>query len=97
MITPGMTVGATDANGKELRLKALSGVEPGHSFPVVWVEVPVNGGGTDRMPWPAEYVRPLVEEETDLMAALRDSMAAAKRSRGVRSYRRSIKEKSTDV
>lgn len=62
VITAGTTVGATDANGKELTFKALSGVEAGHSFRVVWVEVPLSGGGTDRMPWPAEFVRELTGE-----------------------------------
>jgi hypothetical protein len=58
-ISPGMAVIITDAFGTEIKTTALSGVETeGHSFPVVWVERPLKDGGTDRVPWPLEAVRP---------------------------------------
>lgn len=58
-ITPGMDVIITDSLGTEIPTTAVSGVETaGHSFPVVWVERPLKKGGTDRVPWPLEAVRP---------------------------------------
>lgn len=58
-IAPGMTVLVTDAEGHEHRVKALSEIESdGHSFPIVWVARPLEAGGTDRVPWPLEAVRP---------------------------------------
>jgi hypothetical protein len=58
-IVPGMTVIVVDAEGVEHQVEALSGVETGgHNFPVVWVARPLAAGGTDRVPWPAEAVRP---------------------------------------
>ncbi len=58
-VSPGVGVMITDAYGEKIRTRALSGVEKvGHSFPVVWVERPLADGGTDRVPWPAEAVRP---------------------------------------
>ena len=58
-ITPGTAVVITDAYGNEIHSIALSGVEiAGHSFPVVWVERPLNKGGTEPAPWPLEAVRP---------------------------------------
>ena len=58
-ITANSTVVITDAMGREFRTRALSGVETvGHSFPIVWVERPLADGGTDKVPWPADAVRP---------------------------------------
>ncbi len=58
-ITPGDDVVVTDASGREHRMVAESTVESvGHDFPVVWVRRPLYDGGFDRMPWPAEDVRP---------------------------------------
>jgi hypothetical protein len=57
-IAPGVPVVITDAYGAQIRTIALSGVETaGHSFPVVWVERPLNGGGSERAPWPLEAVK----------------------------------------
>lgn len=58
-IAPGTAVVITDAYGDEIQTVALSGVETaGHSFPVVWVERPLNDGTSERAPWPLEAVRP---------------------------------------
>jgi hypothetical protein len=58
-IAPGTPVIITDADGTEIQTTALSGIETdGHSFPVVWVERPLTAGGSDRVPWPLEAVRP---------------------------------------
>lgn len=60
MISEGDRVVITDVNGNEHEVTALSGVErEGHSFPIVWVARPLTAGGTDRIPWPAESVRPV--------------------------------------
>lgn len=57
--TEGTAVIITAADGSEHRTTALSGVErEGHNFPVVWVLRPLTDGGTDRVPWPADSVRP---------------------------------------
>ena len=59
-IAPGDTVVITDANDRTYTVTALSGIEyEGHSFPVVWVARPLADGGTDRVPWPTEAVRPV--------------------------------------
>jgi hypothetical protein len=58
-IAAGTKVVIVDAEGQEHEVEALSGVESqGHSFPVVWVARPLIDGGTDRVPWPLEAVRP---------------------------------------
>lgn len=58
-ITAGMKVVATDVDGHEHEMEALSGLETaGHSFPVVWVARPLVSGDTDRVPWPADAIRP---------------------------------------
>ena len=58
-IAPGDSIVIIDADGQEIATTAVSGVETaGHSFPVVWVLRPLSGGGTDRVPWPVEAVRP---------------------------------------
>lgn len=59
-IGQGAEVVVTDIAGREHRMRADSAVETvGHDFPVVWVRRPLNDGGFDRMPWPAEDVRPV--------------------------------------
>ncbi|TMR37391.1 hypothetical protein [Actinomadura geliboluensis] len=59
IISSGDDVVVTDAYGREHRVQALSGVERrGHDFPIVWIARPLAAGGTDRVPWPAESVRP---------------------------------------
>lgn len=58
-IAAGVPVVIVDADGQEYEVEALSGIESeGHTFPVVWVARPLTGGGTDRVPWPLEAVRP---------------------------------------
>jgi hypothetical protein len=58
-IAPGDLVVVTDADGREHEVQALSTVETdGHAFPVVWIARPLRSGGTDRVPWPVEAVRP---------------------------------------
>lgn len=48
------------AFGDELERVAASGVEAGHSFPIVWVVHPGEDVDTaERTPWPAEDVRVL--------------------------------------
>lgn len=55
-VQPGSVVIVRDALGSTHRMVAVTGVEmKGHSFPTVWVK-PLVGG--DRMPWPADAVKP---------------------------------------
>lgn len=57
-IEAGMRVIITDADGKDHEVEALSGVEQkGHAFPLVWVNRPLNAGGFEPTPWPADAVR----------------------------------------
>jgi len=56
-IEPNTWVVVTDAEGDEYRVEALTGIEQGHKFPIVWVNRPLFQGGFDPMPWPAESVR----------------------------------------
>lgn len=57
-IAAGDHVVITDAYGSEIVTVALSGPEfKGHTFPVVWVQRPLKGGGTEPAPWPLESVR----------------------------------------
>jgi hypothetical protein len=71
-VQPGSTVLARTAFGDELVRIALTGVEMGRDFPVVWVVVPYEweiaqgeGREPDATPWPAEDVR-LAEPETSV-------------------------------
>lgn len=58
-IRRGDPVIAVDADGIEHVVTALSGVEvKGHSFPVIWINIPKKAGGFEPCPWPAESVRP---------------------------------------
>lgn len=57
-IAPGTKVIITDSGGNDHECEALSGVEQGgHSFPLVWVNRPLYGGGFEPTPWPADAVR----------------------------------------
>lgn len=58
-VDAGTAVIITTADGTEHQTTALTGVErEGHNFPVIWVLRPLADGGTDRVPWPADAVRP---------------------------------------
>jgi hypothetical protein len=58
-IAAGDMVVVVDAAGNEHTVRALSGIETeGHTFPVVWIARPLKSGDTDRVPWPAESVKP---------------------------------------
>ena len=59
-IKVGDLVIVTDAEGQEhtmIASSALEGRNKGHTFPVYWVIRERTDGVTDRVPWPAEYVR----------------------------------------
>jgi hypothetical protein len=63
-IQPGAVVIARDAEGEDLRRRALTGVIDGHDFPVVWVcreeewsEAEQEHRKPEGVPWPAEDVR----------------------------------------
>ena len=58
-IQRGVSLMVRDASGIEHPMTADSGIETvGHDFPVVWVRRPLRDGGQDRVPWPADDVRP---------------------------------------
>jgi len=62
-IEQGTPVLIRTADGKELRRVAVSGVEDGLDFPVVWVATEDewadrNGSIPQGLPWPAEDVEP---------------------------------------
>lgn len=57
-IKVGQALIATDASGNEFSTRALSGIERGHKFPVVWIECTTKQGQTLPVPWPVESVRP---------------------------------------
>ncbi len=59
-IIAGSLVIITDADGNEIKTRALSGVEVDGrgAFPVVRVERPLKDGSTESAPWPLEAVRP---------------------------------------
>ena len=62
-ITPGTEVVLTDAEGREHRAVALSGVEPGRTFPVVWVDLGRPWPTSRGLPWPADALRRLNDME----------------------------------
>jgi len=69
-IGPGSRVDALDIAGKKLRRRAVSGVVQGHDFPVVWVAredewhaAQTEGRDPEAVPWPAEDVSPVGENE----------------------------------
>jgi hypothetical protein len=62
-IRPGVAVVARDAEGENLRRRALTGVMDGHDFPVVWVcreeewqQAEHEGRKPEGVPWPANDV-----------------------------------------
>jgi hypothetical protein len=62
MIEPGALVLIRTADDQELPRRAVTGVEDGLDFPVVWVATEedwnaANGERPDALPWPAEDVK----------------------------------------
>jgi hypothetical protein len=71
-IEPGTRVTALDAFGHQLKRRAVSPVTMGHDFPVVWVAredewqaAQSEGRDPEAVPWPAEDVTPVEEDEED--------------------------------
>jgi len=69
-IVAGQEIEVRDAFGQTLRRRALTGVEPGDTFPVVWaareeewVAARAEGREPEATPWPAEDVRPVEAED----------------------------------
>jgi hypothetical protein len=67
-IKTGSLIEVQDAFGDRLRRRALSGVEPGDTFPVVWAcreeeweAAQAEGREPEATPWPAEDVEVLEE------------------------------------
>jgi hypothetical protein len=56
-IEPGMQVRALTAFGEWIPKITTSGVERGHTFPVVWVRRP-EADAESAVPWPADDVHP---------------------------------------
>jgi hypothetical protein len=63
VIEPGAQVIVRDARGQTLSRWAITGVVPGHDFPIVWVceeeeweSAQVEGREPEGVPWPAEDV-----------------------------------------
>lgn len=63
-VIPGAQVVAVDISGRELERRAITGVVPGHAFPVVWVcsedeweTAQAEGREPEGFAWPAEDVR----------------------------------------
>jgi hypothetical protein len=70
-IERGTVVSVRDASNNRLVRRAVSGVEPGSSFPVVWacredewISAGVEGREPDAVPWPADDV-----EEAEVVSA----------------------------
>jgi hypothetical protein len=61
IIKAGMQVRALTAFGEWVPKITTSGIEPGHTFPVIWVRQP-EGDADEAVPWPADDVRPGWEE-----------------------------------
>jgi hypothetical protein len=62
-VHPGVVVVARDAEGDDLRRRALTGVVDGHDFPVVWVcreeewqQAQQEHRKPEGVPWPADDV-----------------------------------------
>jgi len=71
-IAPGSRVDALDISGKKHRRRAVTGVVPGHDFPVVWIAPEdewhlalSEGREPDAVPWPAEDVSAVEGDEED--------------------------------
>lgn len=67
----GSKVVVETAYGDEIERRALSGVEEGEAFPVIWVcteeewlKARTNGGEAKGTPWPVDHVRPAQEART---------------------------------
>jgi len=65
-VTRGQAVVVRTATGESLAKRAVSGVEPGHDFPIVWVcreeewqSAEAERREPDAVPWPAEDVTPV--------------------------------------
>ena len=63
-IRPGVKIVVKDVIGRALPRRALTGIQPGGSFPVVWACVEkewevasAEGRHPEGIPWPAEDVR----------------------------------------
>jgi hypothetical protein len=63
VVQPGAAVVARDAEGENLRRRALTGVVDGHDFPVVWVcreeewqQAQQERRKPEGVPWPADDV-----------------------------------------
>jgi hypothetical protein len=74
MIEPGSRVVARSAFDVLLERRAVTGVQPGHNFPVVWVcpeeewqGAQAEGREPEGLPWPAEDVQ--LAEEPEAMAS----------------------------
>jgi hypothetical protein len=74
VIEPGSRVLARSAFDELLERRALTGVQPGHDFPVVWVcseeewqDAQAEGREPEGLPWPAEDVR--LAEKPEAMAS----------------------------
>jgi hypothetical protein len=68
-IKRGTPVTVRSASGEQLRKRAVSGIEDGADFPIVWVSreaeweaAQAEGRTPDAVPWPAEDVEPDVNE-----------------------------------
>jgi hypothetical protein len=75
MIEPGSKVLARSAFDELLERRAVTAVQPGHDFPVVWVcseeewqRAAAEGREPEGLPWPAEDVQ-LAEEGPDVLAS----------------------------
>jgi hypothetical protein len=73
-IEPGSRVLARSAFDELLERRAVTGVQPGHDFPVVWVcseeewqGAQSEGRHPEGLPWPAEDVR--LAEKPEAMAS----------------------------
>jgi hypothetical protein len=74
MIEPGSKVIARSAFDELLERRAVTGVQPGHNFPVVsvcpeeeWQGAQAEGREPEGLPWPAEDVR--LVDEPEVMAS----------------------------
>jgi hypothetical protein len=75
IIEPGSKVLARSAFDELLERRAVTGVQPGHDFPVVWVcteeewqRASDEGRQPEGLPWPAEDVQ-LAEEGREVLAS----------------------------
>lgn len=64
-VKPGEAIEILDVEGAWHSARAMSGVERGRDFLIVWVARPLGNGGDDVVPWPADAVRPRGKENGD--------------------------------